>query len=343
MRLFARIACGASLIPLMACASAEFRPRAVANAFVMQGDADAALADARFQFDAANYGLAISGYRRALREAPANIEAYIGLSQSYDRLGRFDLARRYYEEGLALAPDDPSLRRSYAAALRARGMEADARALEDAPVHHADAADSMPTTHTASFTIELPDPPPLDMAAPAPVQAEVVPRLERVSQAEVTLVTVQRPPGPTPAPAPRAAPREARAVPAQSLPIRLVRNTGRELVWELDPAPPQPVRETSASVRVLNAVGRRGQAGRMRSHVRTLGWAQVSVGDASVRRIRSRIVCTPREAAEARRLAEALPFRPAVVISPSARHLFLVLGRDATPFDDRLMIGRGAS
>jgi tetratricopeptide (TPR) repeat protein len=332
MSAFKRFACAAALLPLMACASAEFRPRAIANAFEMRGDADAALAQARFNFDAGNYALAISGFRNALRREPANAEAYIGLSQSYDRLGRFDLAQRYYQEGLALSPDDPNLRRSYAAALRARNMEAQARAIEESRQARAENAEPTPSMASASITIELPD---LPVEPPALPASEPVPRLERLSRGEVALVTVERPAAPV-----RHAPaRAAEAASAQRLPARLVRGERQQLVFDFAPAPaaaPPSPRQANADIRVLNAVGRRGQAGRMGQHVRALGWDRVSVGDASVRRLQSRIVGTPGSAGEARRLSESLPFRPPVILSANARHLFLVLGRDALPFDDRL-------
>lgn len=340
MGAFKRFACAAALIPLMACAGAEFRPRAIANVFEMRGDADAALSQARFQFNAANYALAISGFRHALRENPTSVEAYIGLSQSYDRLGRFDLARRYYEEGLALSPDDPSLRRSYAAALHARGMETDARTLEATQEQHVGSTELPPSAASASITIELPDlPPEPSVLIAAPAAPEPVPRLERLSRSEVALVTFGRPV----ATATHAPPRSVEVASAQRLPIRLVRSDRRELVWELDPVPAPRARSASADIRVLNAVGRRGQAGRMGQHVRTLGWDRVTVGDASVRRLRSRIVGTPGSADEARRLSETLPFRPAVILSSNAGHLYLVLGRDAIPFDERLRERAGGS
>src|SRR4029079_16673425 len=49
-----------------------------------------------------NLGLAITHYQTALDRAPDSIEALNGLAASYDRLGRFDVAQRYYDRALVL-------------------------------------------------------------------------------------------------------------------------------------------------------------------------------------------------------------------------------------------------
>jgi Flp pilus assembly protein TadD len=50
------------------------------------------------QFHAANYGLAEQHFRKAAELHPRDAEAWIGLAASYDRLRRFDLADRAYEQ-----------------------------------------------------------------------------------------------------------------------------------------------------------------------------------------------------------------------------------------------------
>ncbi len=47
---------------------------------------------------------AISAFRRALRETPDNPEAFNGLAIAYDRIGRRDLAQRYFELAVAADP-----------------------------------------------------------------------------------------------------------------------------------------------------------------------------------------------------------------------------------------------
>lgn len=58
--------------------------------------ADGALSEARHHFRNANYGYSAAFYKRAVEMSPNNADAYVGLSASYDQLGRFDLADRVY-------------------------------------------------------------------------------------------------------------------------------------------------------------------------------------------------------------------------------------------------------
>ena len=426
-----------AVLPAFACSSAEFRPRAVGtlNAGVLE--VDELMAEARLHAESHNFALAVTSYRRVLRQAPNHVEAYRGMAAAYDRLGRFDLARRYYEEGLALAPEDPALRIDYAATLRAHGMEREA-ALVDLPavVEQAEAAapaESVaggaslaillppgpapvatesasveivlppapaPTpVAAASVEIVLPLPAPAPARAPAPTPAQVsrvapdvvpprpAPVAARPVRASVDIVLPPLAPAPArtagasaavalppPAPAIERVPRLERhslgvvalitrrdparrqqmaaATPREGirLPIRQIRSTGREIVWELPavptppPAAPQSARRLAiVELRVLNAVGRRGQAGRMGTHLRDLGWAEVSAGDAIRRRSRSYFLASPTQAAAARRLAAQLPFRPWINMTGRSGPIRLVLGHDAVRFDERLLRGRRSS
>jgi Flp pilus assembly protein TadD len=58
--------------------------------------ADGALTEARAHFRNSNYGYSAAFYKRAVELTPDNPEGYVGLSASYDRLGRFDLSDRVY-------------------------------------------------------------------------------------------------------------------------------------------------------------------------------------------------------------------------------------------------------
>jgi Flp pilus assembly protein TadD len=53
-------------------------------------------------FRAANYGLAEKHFRRAVELHPRDGEAWVGLAASYDRLRRFDLADRAYDQALKI-------------------------------------------------------------------------------------------------------------------------------------------------------------------------------------------------------------------------------------------------
>lgn len=52
---------------------------------------------------------ALAAFQRALATTPASPDALNGIGVSYDRLGRPDLARKFYEAGLAIDPASPPL------------------------------------------------------------------------------------------------------------------------------------------------------------------------------------------------------------------------------------------
>jgi tetratricopeptide (TPR) repeat protein len=54
-------------------------------------------------FRSANFGLAERHFRRAVERHPRDLESWIGLAASYDRLRRWDLADRAYDQALAIA------------------------------------------------------------------------------------------------------------------------------------------------------------------------------------------------------------------------------------------------
>ena len=56
-----------------------------------------------------NFGLAERHFRRAVEAAPRNAEAWMGLAASYDKLRRFDLADRAYDQAQAIVGPTPEL------------------------------------------------------------------------------------------------------------------------------------------------------------------------------------------------------------------------------------------
>ena len=305
-----------AVLPLFACSTAEFSPRAVGtlNAGVLNGDE--LLAEAQLHAASGNFALAVGSYRRALRQSPGHVEAYRGMAAAYEALGRPDLASRYYQEALARAPANEAALQDYAE-LQDRSDDDAIGPGEPLPVVIGAAATSN------AVLVEVP-PPAAIAASPPPAQS--LPRLERISRGEVALITRQ---------APRramAADNRPRALPGRALPIQLVRSTGRELVFELGSDSAQAAPRT-VPLRILNAVGRLGQAGRMRGYLRNLGWARLSVGDASVRRAASVVIAPPGMSGEARALARSLPFRATVRTAPTGSQIVLILGRDAVQFD----------
>lgn len=64
---------------------------------------------AKTNFKNGNYGLAERYYRRAIEERHNNAEAWLGLAASYDRLKRFDLADRAYDQLIQIAGHTPTV------------------------------------------------------------------------------------------------------------------------------------------------------------------------------------------------------------------------------------------
>ena len=58
--------------------------------------AERALSEGRAHFRNSDFGYSAALYKRAVELAPGDVQGYVGLSASYDRLGRFDLADRVY-------------------------------------------------------------------------------------------------------------------------------------------------------------------------------------------------------------------------------------------------------
>jgi tetratricopeptide (TPR) repeat protein len=56
-----------------------------------------------------SFGLAEQHFRRAAEQSPRDLEAWIGLAAAYDKLKRFDLADRAYEQALRLAGPTPEI------------------------------------------------------------------------------------------------------------------------------------------------------------------------------------------------------------------------------------------
>jgi Tfp pilus assembly protein PilF len=60
---------------------------------------------AKLDFMAARYGLAVKRFQMAMAEDPASVEAANGLAAAYDQVGRYDLAERFYRRALTMDPN----------------------------------------------------------------------------------------------------------------------------------------------------------------------------------------------------------------------------------------------
>jgi Flp pilus assembly protein TadD len=77
-------------------------PPAIADAGLLGGDPSDDLNIGKKQYRAGNFGLAERYFRRAVESHPRDAESWVGLAAAYDRLRRFDLADRAYEQAVAI-------------------------------------------------------------------------------------------------------------------------------------------------------------------------------------------------------------------------------------------------
>ena len=235
------------------------------------------------------YGLAVAAYRRVLRLDPANSQALEGLAISYELLGRADLADRYYQEALALAPRNPRIYQNFAAFLRVQKRHSDADqlmadmriALPDAPVEAA----QTPPAQPASVVVAVVPP-------PAEPNIRVIKQSERA-----TLVVTM------PQQVPAAQPRTAAA--------------------------PQIAATGSRPLRVVNAVGRRGVARQTAALLTKRGFTGVEIGDAAFTLKRSRILVPAQKRELGERLSRSLPFAARVEESVRVDRVQILIGSDA--------------
>jgi hypothetical protein len=160
-------------------------------------DAKGARAKASLLLGRAEFALAIEQYRAILRDTPDDRDATEGLALAYDGLRRFDLADRYFQIALALAPRDPGPYRHYAAALRRQGrtgeatvLDQDMRAMIAGAPADPTATELVRATPVATPVAASLPPPPAGPGAVASLRDADRSRLIRVSLGEVRLVTI---------------------------------------------------------------------------------------------------------------------------------------------------------
>lgn len=249
-----------------------------------------------------NVALALEEFRRAEREQPGSAIALAGMANCYDRMGRGDLSRRYYEQALAAAPDQPALYQALATSLEGQGVTEEAHALR----REAAALGSATVPKSASpvgSVIALPEvaapsvPMPSAIAAmPSPTLAKSRVRLERMSSGEVALVSRGE----------HLWTAHTVAVSARSVTISF---------------------ERRAAITVLNAARVARLAAQTRDYLAARGFAGARIGDAPATR-RQTLILYPRTArSQAERIAAQLPFAPRLVQGEGP--LTLMVGRDA--------------
>lgn len=138
------IAGSAAAIVLLGGCSA-FQPQArleIRSVETSQRSSQAAdpLAQGRSLLALGQNGNAISAFRSALRENPNSGDAFNGLAIAYDRIGRQDLAQRYFELAVSAAPENMRYRGNLARLFERTGQPKFALGLLDAPAPRNEAA-----------------------------------------------------------------------------------------------------------------------------------------------------------------------------------------------------------
>ena len=102
------------------------------------------LQEGKAHFEQGNYGLAVAAYRASLRDDSSSVRALNGLAASYDRLGRFDLARNYYQRALEISPHSAQTLNNmgYSLILEARQKKGDAALTAEARSYFQQASQS---------------------------------------------------------------------------------------------------------------------------------------------------------------------------------------------------------
>ena len=87
------------------------------------------------QYRAKNYGVAEKHFRRAVESHPRDAEAWMGLAASYDRLRRFELADRAYNQAIGIMGPTAEILNNQGYSYMLRGDYKHAREKLDAALH----------------------------------------------------------------------------------------------------------------------------------------------------------------------------------------------------------------
>lgn len=120
---------------------ARFEPRPVVpEGYAIKGSGSELYEQGKRQLQAGHAALAIDAFRRASRAQPDSIDALNGLAVAYDRIGRYDLSRRYYEAALGREPTSAMLLHNLGYSLALQGKRDEGRALIEKALASGDAA-----------------------------------------------------------------------------------------------------------------------------------------------------------------------------------------------------------
>lgn len=177
----------------------------------------------RGQLAAGQNGLAIESFQRALASGEPIAPAVNGLGVAYARLGRYDLAQRFFEQAMATDPGDARYADNLARLMRSPMVINDKAALAAASIKAAESA----AVREASVRAAEAAPPALG-------------RLQRVSRGEVRIVTAPTQPAPTRSASAAANPKFRPLVRISFADVKGTTNQDFVRVQLPEPAPPLP-------------------------------------------------------------------------------------------------------
>jgi hypothetical protein len=211
------------------------------------------IAEAHRHLALGNVALALESYRKALREQPESIEALVGLAHCYDRMARFDLSRRYYEEALAIVPADPGVLNALARSLDTQGRS------EEATTVRGEIAVRVATAKQAGPAVQATVRPVALVQAPAPVAGPSVtvalpaPRPAAAAPAKLAVVHPKPPPVRQVAAVPAPAPKPVAIAPAAAPAVAARKSAGRQVIADAPASAPKPTAIASPLAPVVAA------------------------------------------------------------------------------------------
>lgn len=365
MRVGLGVAAAAMVAMLGACGQFgdDFRPIFRFDGYNASDEMADPIERGKAQFASRQYGLAIRSFTVALTNDKRSVPALNGIAASYDMLGRFDVADKFYNRALLIEPRSATVLNNVGYSHLMRGD----RATGERFLKLAASIDSKNPVVQVNLMLALgePDANPLLVQAnlPAPNSAASMAseteaasraassdqpphrvRLVRIARGVQALLTrpdstveqlmMPRSSG-TVAEigrierVPDAAPHEIRVKMGAK-----IEGAKIEMATEIPPS----ANLEELVIEVSNGTGRDGMAARMLDHLATLGIsADWLSNDVTFGNARSRIVCRPAAREQASAVAARLPFEVPIESDDSQRaDIRLVLGSDLLGFDRKL-------
>jgi Tfp pilus assembly protein PilF len=326
---------------------------------------------AKVDFMAARYGLAVKRFQMAMAEDPDSVEAANGLAAAYDQVGRYDLAERFYRRALTMDPNSIQTLNNLGYSMLLQGKP------DLALAFFRDAARIEPDSAVIAANAELAvaarmEDRRLDIAAaataakapPASAQpAEAIPalRIVRLNAGEqqlqrhpqpVGLTAYQAPsmpavpllpvdtqplpalPGPT---EPASVPEPAATLPTVRIAVSATANDA--LVVAGPPEAGVAVFDPTGSIELANGTGRRHMAARMKGYLAQLGLAAARLTNADhFAHATTTITYRPGYRGLAEALSASLPIAPLLrQAAEQAVDVRVELGGDLLDFDRGLL------